>query len=179
MNIIIQNKLNIYKHRYSSKKSYPKINEIYTDGSIQNRNMGVGIWSNDDLCLSYKLKGMVDTNRAELGAITIALLMNTNKNVIKTDSRTSLSVIKNNNDCPKFYILKKCIQFLSNKDMSFLKVKGHSGILGNESADFLADYAVNNNVDTFILPDDICTYEEINNIDITDIILTVKKMNNI
>jgi ribonuclease HI len=162
--------------------------EIYTDGSLMNKNkMAIGVWSNYyDIQSSYKLKGLPDTNRVELAAIFCAMLYLRNKKedaYILTDSQTSLSLINEDKHCKdKFKILVDTIKYIKNdikKNIFFYKVKAHSKNIGNDNADRLAKLG-NKELNTkyLILPDDIINkkykYE-----DLGDIIDKLTKLNNI
>lgn len=139
------------------------IKHIYTDGSVKSRNIGIGVWSSAySLKISNKLHGLPDSNRAELGAIFISLAQhNIDRDaIICTDSQVSLNLIHNKvkKKNPKYSILVDCIQYLhEKKEITFKKVKAHSGIPGNEKADKLAKKGSDNNSELFILPDDLYT----------------------
>lgn len=136
--------------------------EIYTDGSAQKTRAGLGVWSNSfNYVRSYKLRGMIDSNRAELGAILVAAIACEKQRVsglILTDSSTSIRLIKGDCYCEKFDVLVQCIQHVAKKrDIQLKKVKGHSGNLGNTIADALAKHSVEywDKAAEIILPDDL------------------------
>ena len=161
---------------------------VYTDASVMHRIAGIGIWSEYyKLNNSGSLKGLIDINRAELGAIFIALLkLNYQGNVyILSDSITALQLINGSIDIYKFSLIAKCIQYMRdnwNGSIKFKKVKGHSGNIGNENADRLAHDGVINHYKRkqLYLPDDIFGKGKINSdvFDMKDILHAVKNINN-
>ena len=123
---------------------------IYTDGAAKNNpgDAGIGIYLkyNEKIKKISKYIGIATNNIAELTAIKEALLSIKNKNIpikIYTDSVYSIGVLvynwkaKENKDLI-FDIKKNMLGF---KKIEFIKVKGHSGIAGNEVADKLASFA--------------------------------------
>ena len=172
------------------------INEIYTDSSLRRSRLGVGIWNkHDKIEQSYKLSGLLDINRGELAAIFIAMLSISNKKDISiiSDSETALSIIRDKKDTckDKYKILNNSVQFLKSSwkgDISFHKIKGHSGNIGNDYADKLAGMATNDNCDDnyddnceiskFILPDELDISNDYK-IDIADVLHTIRSLNNI
>lgn len=156
------------------KQTYKSnISAIYTDASIKNKQMGIGIWSSDEnIAISRRIDGYTDINRAELVAIFCSLLYTrktipSNK-IILTDSITSIKSIKGDVYCDKFSNITEYIQIiLSNWDgyVRFQKVKGHSGDIGNNEADKLAGNSILvPNTKMFIIPDFI-NYENIVDMD--------------
>lgn len=117
--------------------------EVYTDASIKNKKTAIGIWSSDFHFYS-RLNNVDDINQAELIAILMALIYveshYKDKNIIvKSDSLTALDLISGKNKNPKYATIIESIHKF--KNAIFTKVKAHSGIIGNENADFLAKYA--------------------------------------
>lgn len=160
--------------------------ELYTDASIKKNIMGIGIWSEYyNISKSFQLKGLSDINRGELGAIFIAMLYQKNKEIIiLTDSQTSLDLIKGKITCKEKYdIINDSILFLLNNweknNIKFLKVKAHSKNIGNDNADNLAAIGTMNDIQTFILPDDVINPIDYNNKDIADIVYTIEKLNRV
>ena len=148
----------------TSHKIQTPIKGIFTDASIflhQNKiDIGVGIWSDDyDIKECWKLDTINDINYAELGALFIALLRIKSKGykndiVIMTDSLTSIKLLQRKIICEKYEPLVRSIIYLVDQlpgSVTFTKVKAHSGVVGNENADFLARYAVQNDVGHFKL----------------------------
>jgi ribonuclease HI len=132
---------------------------IYTDGSTvrngaANASGGAGIWYGPNHIKNKSVKvGLPAPNnqKAELIAILVALRDNRNTNLeIRSDSETSiLGIIKHsrewedNNwlDVAESDLLKAIIAELRQRsyETHFKWVKGHSGDIGNEGADKLAD----------------------------------------
>lgn len=133
---------------------------IYTDASVRNSIPAVGIWSDDmNIQQFLRLTGDNDVNRAELMAILIALLSVRPGNItILSDSMTALDLIKRKMFCDKYQPIVDCIHHIVSirkGETIFLKVKGHSGVVGNENADFLARYGVANAERVFVGPDNL------------------------
>ncbi len=158
---------------------------VYTDASVVNKSAGIGIWSEYyNINNSWALKGLIDVNRAELGAILIALIsLNYTGNVnILSDSLTSLKLISGSIDLAKFSLITHCIQYMKSNwqgDLHFRKVKGHSGNIGNEHADSLAYEGVMYIRKKHIyLPDDIFGKEN-RDYDLKHIVDTTKIINDL
>jgi ribonuclease HI len=148
---------------FNTIKEYQKSNNtdattIYTDGSLtikehNNATMGFG-WTTATFPTA-EVKGRIEnwpsSTRPELAAIWTAILAvpTQTKLRIKTDSQAAIDSIeeglsitnrkkwlKKNNSC----IVRNICSLVRNKDISLelVKVKGHSGIEGNERADTLA-----------------------------------------
>lgn len=157
---------------------------VYTDASIMNKMAGIGIWSNHyEFSNSWSLKGMLDINRAELGAILVALIkLNYEGNVhILSDSLTSLKLINGSLQLDKFSLITHCIHYIKDNwkgILKFKKVKGHSGNIGNENADKLAhDGVMNHHTNKCIyLPDDLYKGEKRDH-NIKDIVSNFKNIN--
>lgn len=138
----------------------PKV-VVYTDASIVKNKMAVGIWCNHGelkLEKSFRLTGLLDINRGELAAILLGLMMipNTYDVIVKTDSITSIQLIKKKIWCEKYNDLVDAIRILLENwqgSVQIVKVKGHSGDVGNDNADYLARYGVDNDVEVANLPD--------------------------
>ena len=144
--------------------------EVYTDGSCivgpdNERYGGAGIWFGPDDMRNTRvtIPSHLSTNQyAELLAIKYALTLcrNTKVLTVKTDSKYSINCVtlwckaweKNdwktsgNKDVMHSSVIKDCLRILEYRETlgystSFIHVKAHSGILGNEGADTLAGLA--------------------------------------
>lgn len=145
---------------------------VYTDASIIDGMMGIGVWCDD---VGYDIQKHLyiesadevsDINRGELSAILFALLklkscreddcvQQSQDVVVMTDSLTSIRLIQGTQYSAKFDVLVKCIQHVVREwkgRVFFKKIKGHSGNVGNDNADFLARYGVLNKIESFLIP---------------------------
>jgi ribonuclease HI len=143
---------------------------VYTDSSIIDKQIGIGIWSEDphfELQKYMYVEGVydIDINRGELLAILYALMhlkpftshflpLNI---TIMTDSITAIKLLKGTVYCTKFETIVTSILDLIrswNGKITIKKVKGHSGDIGNDNADFLARYGVVNrrSGESFLVP---------------------------
>lgn len=138
--------------------------DVYTDASIIKKRAGMGIYSEfHNIERSYALAGLErDINRAELGAIFMALNMigGIGDVCVYSDSITSLKLIDGRLKLDKYRILQDCVhQMITNWNgqIEFCKVKAHSGNKGNDIADHLARCGAEKqgSVKKLLLPDDI------------------------
>ena len=173
-NAIIQNNIanNEIKRNLTelcNKLKGKEIVEFYTDGAMEinkatGNKMGIG-WiaklENEivrEISFSCSLEKQLSSTRAELGAIWTALLATlSNSQVhIHTDSKAAIEVIEKHREDNKLrnwfkvknrsllrQILSCCIA--KNLDLKLHKVKGHSGNLGNDLADYLAKSGISTN----------------------------------
>jgi ribonuclease HI len=131
---------------------------IFTDASIRTW-MGIGIYAPRIGTFSYRLRGIIDINRAELGAIYCSIKYGPQDVPIHiyTDSQNAIGMLYNTiNIHSKYTTLVECVQMHLNErkeSVVFHKVKGHSGNYGNEIADALAKYGTKSKY-ILKLPDD-------------------------
>ncbi len=124
---------------------------VFTDGASSGNPgpSGAGIffkYNGHEKKISRYL-GQGTNNIAELEAIKTGLLEIKNKNLpvqLYTDSSYALGLLTKNWKPKKNQALVESIKQLIKKfpELTFIKVKGHSGIMGNEIADELATSAV-------------------------------------
>ena len=146
--------------------------EFFTDASIMaqgySAQIGVGLWhvgGHESWRLTTATNQKADINHAELGALLIAVLRlphGNNRITIFTDSLTSIKVLRGDISCEQYEPLVRCIRHIVDDypgSITFAKVKGHSGVVGNENADFLARYAINSPSRVFWMPEDVSTHE--------------------
>jgi len=125
--------------------------QIYTDGSRNEQGVGTGVmmFSGNELVktLNYRLDSRCSNNQAQQQAIAKALEALEKTDIeenspptaaIITDSKISLDSIKNMNN--HSYLIEENRERLSklersNWTVTFVWVKAHAGILGNELAD--------------------------------------------
>lgn len=135
---------------------HPRFEHIYTDGSVRKNEgyMGIGVFfgDNDFRNGSYRIMGQMDSNRAELAAIYMAMTQcDTDRHtLLHTDSQTAMTMINqyfyHNASFYRFDGLLDDIAFLIDKRKTKLilhKVKGHARVYGNEKADALSKHAEN------------------------------------
>lgn len=135
-----------------SKKQRKTVN-IYSDGSADKEKAGSGIWSEDvpGLKKSFRVLGEQTAYNGELQAAIFAVhnsIPNTDSNlyidnssVVKLGQKIQTYNIKDwktNPDPPLSRLLLDVIEKKKENHNSltkFIKIKGHSGVLGNEKAD--------------------------------------------
>jgi ribonuclease HI len=129
---------------------------VFTDASIYLNKIGIGIFYGIEK--SFRINGLVDINRAELGAIYASLCI-INRDIplkIHTDSLCCIQMIEKQIKINrKYWDLMDSINLLKKEreKVVFQKVKSHSGIYGNEVADRLARLGTYSKI-TIKLPDE-------------------------
>ncbi|KAG9306566.1 hypothetical protein G9A89_004763 [Geosiphon pyriformis] len=116
---------------------------VYTDGSLSNLGMDIG------LGLGVSVSGLMSSTLAELQAIVLALecVPSSSSVYLFSDSQSALNACRSELGlvCPNF--CNQCwvechyiVNLICSKKLgiSFYKVKGHSGIPGNEHVDAIA-----------------------------------------
>ena len=137
---------------------HPHFDFIYTDGSKNNDKTGIGIYSRDLPRIKRRLPDSTSIYSAELYAIFLALELIDDNHIqlpcICSDSKSAVLGLMH----PDFtqHIHSKIIQLhekLINNgiEIQIIWIPGHSGIVGNETADHLAKEALGL-PDTFEIP---------------------------
>jgi ribonuclease HI len=133
--------------RRASPLSTPRFQDIFVDASLKVDRAGIGV--NYHTRREFEKYSLVrrpdrrpDSNHAELAAIFVALLHSrgSRKTRIFTDSQTSIGLIREGTLDPRFAVLVGCSRWLlaESGETLLFKVKGHSGVPGNELAHRLA-----------------------------------------
>lgn len=127
-------------------EKYHSYLKIFTDGSKISNSTAYGIFSDHlNLNLKVKLNSESSIFEAESRAIlkAISLIIKNQKTIILTDSLSAVRAIgsfKQSN----FLINQIQSQLNLSQNIKIVWIPGHSGILGNEKADFLANKAHTN-----------------------------------
>jgi ribonuclease HI len=113
------------------------------------KKTGIGMYIPESVSKYYSLISgnkckVKDVNAAELSAIYVGLLINPSNQPIEvySDSITAINLLENKLYNKKFNTLVSCIKYVSivkyKNNVQYVKVKGHSGVYGNEMAHNLA-----------------------------------------
>ena len=129
------------------QSAHPNHTFIYTDGSLQNKQVGSGvIWLN--LKLTHRLPNLASIFTAELYALKSAMILirdsRTPRTVICSDSRSALEALQHPEaiDHPLVHdILRILFTLPRGQNITFLWIPGHCSIPGNERADAAAKQA--------------------------------------
>jgi ribonuclease HI len=112
---------------------------LYTDASIR-QTVGIGGIHGSKMVYAYLIDGQKDINRAELAAIYVGLLTAplSRRIQVLSDSETAINLLNGKKYHKRFSVLVECIRFVArvrfNDSVIFTKIKGHTGIYGNDVA---------------------------------------------
>lgn len=120
-------------------RRYQNYQCIYTDGSVADENVGIGIYSQDSE-LSLQLPPELSIFSAEAAALLRAsssITPNSNNTIIFTDSASVLSALESGKS--DHALVQKLELSSLSKPITYCWIPGHCGISGNEKADSLAN----------------------------------------
>lgn len=132
-------------------------NVLYTDASLKTK-IGIGGYAPGYTSYSFVIDGKKDINRAELAAIYAGMLLVPYDRLhVVTDSITAIELLNKKQSHNKYQSLVDCMLYVCDKKfggrVDYKKVKGHSGVFGNEVADMMAGVASSSGARAFIMPD--------------------------
>ena len=136
---------------------------VFTDGSIKQKRGGIGIY-NDNLHMAYGscVKENKHIDRIEMCAIFvgIATVSDDTDVIVFTDSLNSINRLVLSRCHDKLTGLTKQLARERTGRVFISKVKAHSGVMGNDIADYMARYYALNNDVNLSFPDDFTSIDE-------------------
>lgn len=134
------------------KYKYKDCYKIYTDGTKNDTNSGIGIFlEEDNITYNAKISKEIAIKNIELLAILEAIKITekveNNSIIIFTDSKSAcLSLINDNKNKTYENLIKKKITEIENKKFYIQYIPSHKGIKGNEIADEVAKDSQNSEI---------------------------------
>lgn len=128
--------LSIFNHLIDTK--YKEHQRIYTDGSVADNLVGIGIYSINSEH-NFQLTSTCSIFSAEAAALNFAAssINDNTSTVVFSDSASVLSALQKGNSNHAW--VQQIEINATNKAITFCWIPGHRGISGNEKADYLAN----------------------------------------
>lgn len=124
--------------------SFPNHTKIYTDASKSDHGVGLAVVKDDEI-IQHKLPIITSIFSAENYAIFVGVqlanTLETNDILIISDSLSTLLALKNTSSKNEIISNIQACLIRSKKNIEFMWVPSHIGIIGNEKADKYADQA--------------------------------------
>jgi len=133
-----------YQFKDTIQHSFPNHTKIYTDASKSEHGVGFAVVK-DDTIIQHKLPKITSIFSAENYAIfegvKLANTLETNDILIISDSLSTLLALKNTSSRNEITSNIQACLIQTNKNIAFMWVPSHTGIIGNEKADKHAELA--------------------------------------